>query len=133
GLSVACQLARDGRHVLVLDDGPVGGGTTSRTTAPLGSAIDARFYEVERIRGPEAMRLAAQSHAAAIDAIEETCRRENIDCGFVRLDGYLLARSARHTVVIDRELDAARRAGLTVERLGRAPLGQFDTGPCLRF
>src|SRR5207237_607306 len=36
--------------------------------------------------------------------------------------------------VLDRELAAAHRAGLTaVERLPRAPLDFFDTGPCLRF
>jgi glycine/D-amino acid oxidase-like deaminating enzyme len=44
GLSVAYHLARAGRAVLVLDDGPVGGGNTSRTTAHLASAIDDRFY-----------------------------------------------------------------------------------------
>ncbi|MFL5577860.1 MAG: FAD-dependent oxidoreductase, partial [Gemmatimonadaceae bacterium] len=33
GLSVAYTLARAGRRVLVLDDGPVGGGETGRTTA----------------------------------------------------------------------------------------------------
>src|SRR5690606_6742920 len=35
---------------------------------------------------------------------------------------------------LDRELDAARRAGLTAaEKVARAPLPGFDTGPCLRF
>src|SRR6185312_8466336 len=36
--------------------------------------------------------------------------------------------------MLDRELDAAHRAGLAdVERLARSPLDSFDTGPCLRF
>src|SRR5205814_7419905 len=36
--------------------------------------------------------------------------------------------------VLDRELEAALRAGLAgVERLPRAPLASFNTGPCLRF
>jgi glycine/D-amino acid oxidase-like deaminating enzyme/nitrite reductase/ring-hydroxylating ferredoxin subunit len=36
--------------------------------------------------------------------------------------------------VLDRELEAARRAGLaSVERLARAPLDFFNTGPCLHF
>jgi glycine/D-amino acid oxidase-like deaminating enzyme len=34
---------------------------------------------------------------------------------------------------LDREADAARRAGLEVEKVARAPLGSFDTGPALRF
>src|SRR5947207_1320153 len=75
GLSAAYHLARAGKRVLVLDDGPAGGGNTSRTTAHLSNVIDDRFSEVERVRGADVMRLAAQSHAAAIDAIEEACRR----------------------------------------------------------
>ena len=36
--------------------------------------------------------------------------------------------------MLDRELAAAQRAGLTtVEKIPRAPLASFDTGPCLRF
>jgi glycine/D-amino acid oxidase-like deaminating enzyme/nitrite reductase/ring-hydroxylating ferredoxin subunit len=36
--------------------------------------------------------------------------------------------------LLDRELAAAHRAGLSgVERLPRAPILNFDTGPCLRF
>ena len=35
--------------------------------------------------------------------------------------------------ILDRELEAAHRAGLhNVAKIGRAPLA-FDTGPCLRF
>jgi NADPH-dependent 2,4-dienoyl-CoA reductase/sulfur reductase-like enzyme len=33
GLNVAYTLARAGKHVIVLDDGPIGGGETGRTTA----------------------------------------------------------------------------------------------------
>jgi len=133
GLSVAYQLARVGRRVLVLDDGPIGGGNTSRTTAHLSNVLDDRFFEVERVRGTEAMRLAAQSHAAAIDTIEETCQREGIDCGFRRVDGYLFAPSAKEADTIHQEYEAAQRAGLKVERLERLPLKHFETGPCLRF
>jgi NADPH-dependent 2,4-dienoyl-CoA reductase/sulfur reductase-like enzyme len=35
GLSVAYHLAVEGRRVLVLDDGPIGGGQSGRTTAHL--------------------------------------------------------------------------------------------------
>src|SRR5687768_8851226 len=39
GLSTAYHLARAGRHVVVVDDGPVAGGETCRTTAHLTSAL----------------------------------------------------------------------------------------------
>src|SRR5262245_10537904 len=51
GLTTAYLLAREGRSVVVLDDGTIGGGQTQRTTAHLSNAIDDRYFEVERIHG----------------------------------------------------------------------------------
>src|SRR5256714_11143861 len=82
GLTTAYLLAREGKVVVVLDDGPIGGGMTARTTAHLSNALDDRFYELERMFGEGGSRLAAQSHTAAIDRIEQIVRREKIDCEF---------------------------------------------------
>jgi len=133
GLSTAYTLARQGVSVAVLDRGRVGRGETVRTTAHLASALDDRFYELERLFGRDGARLAAESHAASIDRIEEIARTEGIDCGFERLDGYLFAPPGGSQEELDDELEAARRAGLFVERVPRAPLPHYDTGPCLRF
>src|SRR3954468_13929139 len=122
GLSTAYMLAREGRSVAVLDDGPVGGGQTQRTTAHLANAIDDRYIEMERLHGLEGSRIAAQSHTAAIDKIEAICAEEKIDCDFQRLDGYLILGPGQTFDLLDRELQAVHRAGLTqVERLPRAP------------
>ena len=74
GLTTAYLLARAGKDVIVLDDGPIGGGMTARTTAHLTNALDDRFYELERLFGEEGSRQAAQSHTAAIDRVEEIVR-----------------------------------------------------------
>src|SRR5262249_44656407 len=133
GLSTAYRLAGEGKKVLVLDDGPVGGGMTNFTTAHLASEIDDRLYEVERIHGEEGARLAHASHAAAIDFIEQAVSREAIDCHFTRLDGYLFVPPGQSRDVLDQEEAAARKAGAQVERVPRAPMEGLDTGPCLRF
>ncbi len=133
GLSVAYQLAREKMRVLVLDDGPIGGGMTMLTSAHLASAVDDRFVEVEKNRGEEGARLAAASHSAAIDTIETICAREAIECNFERVDGYLFASPGDRTFQLAAEEEAARRAGLTVERVPRAPIEDFDTGMALRF
>ncbi len=134
GMSTAYLLAREGKSVVVLDDGPIAGGQTQRTTAHLSNAIDDRYVEVEKVHGQEGARLAAESHTAAIDRIEATCRDEGIDCDFERLDGYLFVAPGQSGDILDRELEAARRAGLAgVEIVPRAPLSSFDTGRCLRF
>lgn len=134
GITTAYRLAKLGKRVAVLDDGPVGGGETGRTTAHLSNALDDRYHVLERVHGLEGARLAAASHAAAIDQIEAMVREEAIDCDFARLDGYLFVPPGESDDVLDAELEAARRAGVVgVERVSRAPLASFDTGPCLRF
>jgi glycine/D-amino acid oxidase-like deaminating enzyme/nitrite reductase/ring-hydroxylating ferredoxin subunit len=134
GLTTAYLLAREGRSVVVIDDGPVGGGETGRTTAHLSNALDDRYYQLERLHGERGARLAAESHTAAIDCIERVAREEGIDCDFEWLDGYLFVPPDDSKEELDREIDAARRAGLTgVEWVDRAPIKDFDTGRCLRF
>jgi glycine/D-amino acid oxidase-like deaminating enzyme/nitrite reductase/ring-hydroxylating ferredoxin subunit len=134
GLSTAYLLAKAGKSVLVLDDGPVGGGQTRRTTAHLSNAIDDRYVEIERIHGADGAMLAAKSHTAAIDRIEATAAEEAIDCEFTRLDGYLFCPPDEPADFLEQELEAARRAGLTgVNLVPGAPVKAFDTGPTLRF
>ncbi len=134
GLTAAYLLARNGRRVIVLDDGAIGGGETSRTTAHLVTALDDRYYDLARLHGADGARLAARSHAAAIDQIEAIIAEERIDCAFARVDGYLFVPPGDDPSVLDDELEAARNAGLGgVTKMDRAPLESFDTGPCLRF
>jgi glycine/D-amino acid oxidase-like deaminating enzyme/nitrite reductase/ring-hydroxylating ferredoxin subunit len=133
GLSCAYRLARGGRKVAVLDDGPIAGGESCRTTAHLCSALDDRYVELERLHGHEGARLAAQSHAAAVDEIARIVREEDIDCDFHRVDGYLFHPEGDPDLLID-ELDAVRRAGIAgAELVERAPIASFDTGRALRF
>lgn len=133
GLTVAYLLAAEDWSVIVLDDGTLGGGETSRTTAHLSNALDDRYFEIENKHGILGAQLAAGSHTAAMDRIEEIVMREKIACEFERLDGYLFVPPFDSQEVLDKELAAVHRAGLTkVERAARAPL-EFDTGPCLRF
>ncbi|HJU44429.1 MAG TPA: FAD-binding oxidoreductase [Vicinamibacterales bacterium] len=133
GITTAYLLTQARKSVVVLDDGPVGHGMTGVTTAHLVNALDDRFFELERLHGERGSRLAAESHTAAIDLIEKTVERESIDCDFIRLPGYLFCAPGHGEDFLNRELDAAHRAGLHgVTKAGRAPLA-FDTGPCLRF
>ena len=133
GLTTAYLLAREGRSVVVIDDGGIGSGETSRTTAHLVSALDDRYFEIERLHGETGARLAAESHSQAIDRIETIVRDEGIACEFERLDGYLFVQKGEDPEDLDREREAATRARLEVELLPRVPGLDFNTGPCLRF
>ena len=134
GITTAYLLSRAGKRVIVLDDGPVGGGETGRTTAHLANAMDDRFYALERLHGERGSRIAAASHGAAIDRIEATVREEAIDCDFERVDGFLFLGEGDKPEELQRELEAAHRAGLAdVELIPRIPNLPFDSGPALRF
>jgi glycine/D-amino acid oxidase-like deaminating enzyme/nitrite reductase/ring-hydroxylating ferredoxin subunit len=133
GLSTAYMLAREGKSVVVLDDGPIAGGETERTTAHLVNALDDRYFELENLHHESGARLAADSHTAAIDRIERIVRDENIDCDFERVDGYLFLPPGESEKILQRELEATHRVGLTnVQPIDRAPI-DFDTGPALHF
>ncbi|WP_346842729.1 FAD-dependent oxidoreductase [Pseudoxanthomonas sp. CCNWLY206-1] len=132
GLSTAVCLAREGRQVTVIDRQGLGEGETLRTTAHLASALDDRFYQLARWHGEVGARLAAASHVAAIDWIEDIATSALRDCGFQRVPGFLFPHDGS-CKPLQQELRAARRAGLRVDYLeeGLPELPGF--GPILRF
>jgi len=134
GVTTAYLLQREGRKVLLLDDGAPGDGETGRTTAHLSDVLDDRFAEMERIHSEGGARLAFQSHNTAIDTIERLVREENIACDFVRIDGWLMLAPGQDPDSLDREREAAFRAGhVNVDKLDRPPAPVSHPGPCLRF
>src|SRR5580765_3324418 len=109
GMTTAYLVAREGKSVVVLDDGPIGGGMTGRTTAHLVNALDDRYFELERLHGEDGARLAAESHTAAIDRVEQIVSDEKIACEFERLDGYLFVPPRESKKLLDDELAATHR------------------------
>jgi glycine/D-amino acid oxidase-like deaminating enzyme/nitrite reductase/ring-hydroxylating ferredoxin subunit len=134
GITTAYLLMRAGGRVVLIDDGPLTGGETSRTTAHLAFYIDDGLSEIERMHGLENLRLHVESHRAAVDRIESIARDEGIVCDFQRVDGYLFVspEGEKHDY-LEEEIAAAQRIGWNdVRWIDRAPLS-FDTGRCLCF
>ena len=134
GLTCAYTLAKQGKSVVVIDQGPVSGGQTARTTAHLTWALDDRYYHLERFFGEDGAKLAAESHAAAIDYMEKIVNEEKIECDFVRVDGYLFVPPDQSQDILNKEYEAIKKIGMKIHRASRAPFSStFDTGPCLQF
>jgi glycine/D-amino acid oxidase-like deaminating enzyme/nitrite reductase/ring-hydroxylating ferredoxin subunit len=133
GLSVALCLLEHGRSVIVLDRHDIGEGETLRTSAHLSSALDGRYVELERLHGEGGARMAAESHRAAIDRIEDWVAKYGIECDFRRVDGYLFRAPESHQRILDEECTAARRAGLDAELCPDGAPGAEHLGPALRF
>ena len=133
GLTTAYLLSKEGKKVVILDDGPVAGGQTMRTTAHLSNALDDRYYDLERLFGKKGSETAAQSHLAAINLVASLVKEHEIDCDFERVEAYLFAASGKPTDELTKEFHAAKRAGVDVKMVERCPLSSFDTGPAIRF
>jgi glycine/D-amino acid oxidase-like deaminating enzyme/nitrite reductase/ring-hydroxylating ferredoxin subunit len=133
GLSVAYELATAGQKVAVLDRGRIGSGMTARTTAHVSSICDDYFSELIKLRGEDLARIFYQSQSAAIDRIQSIQEAEGIACDFRRLDGFLFPASGRHESDIRRELDAALKIGVDVEKIRGVPFAGFSDAQALRY
>jgi glycine/D-amino acid oxidase-like deaminating enzyme/nitrite reductase/ring-hydroxylating ferredoxin subunit len=134
GLTTAYLLMKEGKSVCVLEDFELGSGQTGRTTAQFVTALDDRYYTIEKNHGVTGAWLAVESHSAAITMVKKIITKENINCDMVTLDGYLFAGDPSHIKLLRMEYDAATRAGLYgIELLNSSPLNTMSTGPCLRF
>lgn len=132
GLMTAYGLITRGRKVTVIEDGVIGSGETGRTTAHLTAALDDRYYILEKLFGKEDTRLAASSHQQAINYYQHIIEKENIECDFKRLDGYLFLHPSDKPEHLEKEFSAAASAGLEVEICEQVP-GIADAGPGIIF
>ncbi len=132
GLTTAYRLAREGKHVIVIDALGIGAGETGRTTAHF-FPPDEWYAGLTEMFGAAAASQVAQAFSAATEWVERTVTEEQIDCHFRRLDGYLYALRENGFKDLRKEYDAAIRAGVPVEYLSRVPGLSFDTGPCIRY
>jgi len=112
GLSTAYNLARNGKRVVVVEDGYAGSGETGRTTAHLTYSLGDRYSDLEQLFGEEKTRLIGESHKAAIDFIKATISREQIECHFKTVDGYLFAHPSDTDETLLKEVETMRRLGL---------------------
>jgi glycine/D-amino acid oxidase-like deaminating enzyme len=134
GITTAYLLSRSGKSVALLEDGFIGSGETGRTTAHITHALDDRYYNIEKKHGPISARLAAESHTAAIDFIEDTVKKEGIDCAFNRLNGYLFLDPTDKKLSLDKELDSLIKAGISTANMQYySPLESTDISPCICF
>ncbi|HEX5170676.1 MAG TPA: FAD-binding oxidoreductase [Cyclobacteriaceae bacterium] len=120
GLSVAYSLIKEGKGCIVIESGTIGGGETQHSSAHLTQALDSRYYTLQQIYGIKNTSLIAQSHTAAINRIERIIKRENINCDFQRLNGYLVSHPSDTAKSLQREFEATRRVGLATELLTTA-------------
>jgi glycine/D-amino acid oxidase-like deaminating enzyme/nitrite reductase/ring-hydroxylating ferredoxin subunit len=133
GLSVAYTLVKEGKKVILLEDGNIASGESGRTSAHLASSLDDKYYIIRKDFGEEDTKLAAQSHMAAIDYIEKIIAEESIVCEFKRLNGYMFLHPTDKIESINKEFEAASKAGLSVKLVDEVPGLKNVNGPAIKF
>lgn len=134
GLTTAYCLAKEGRKVILVEDGWIGSGETGRTTAHITCALDDRYFELEKIFDQETAQLAANSHMAAIEWIANTVKHHKISCHFKRVDGYLFLHPTDNKENLEKEYEATKRVGLITEMVKSVPFIAAEKGKwAIRF
>ncbi|HEY7375528.1 MAG TPA: FAD-dependent oxidoreductase [Polyangia bacterium] len=132
GITAALLLARAGRRVAVIEARRIGKGESGKTTAHLTEALDVPYHTLISRFGLAGARMAADAQRAAIDRIAAFTDECGIDCDFQRLSGFAFAETRGEQAALEREAAAARRLGLNVTLVDRAPL-PFPIAGALRF
>jgi len=133
GMSVAWELVKAGKDVVILDRGPIGKGMTSRTTAHLTAQCDDGFHQLIGRRGEDIAKSWYRSQAASIDRIEANQKELGIACDFRRLDGHLFHAPGTDPEILDREYEATKTVGMKIFREQGVPFAGQEKTATLRY
>ena len=116
GASVAWELTRAGRDVVLLDSSGVGGGATAATIANFSALQGTTYSRIVRSAGRAAAREYAGLQTMAVHHLVSITERLGIDCGLRRRPCWLFAETGAGVDALEREAELATDAGLRLER-----------------
>jgi glycine/D-amino acid oxidase-like deaminating enzyme/nitrite reductase/ring-hydroxylating ferredoxin subunit len=112
GVTTAMLLKRAGKSVALVEAKRILRGATGYTTAKVTAAHNIVYTTIAKKFGDEGARLYAEANEAALEFIARLVEEESIECEFERKANYVYADSPEERSRIEREVEAARRAGL---------------------
>jgi glycine/D-amino acid oxidase-like deaminating enzyme len=133
GFTAAFLLASEGKSVIVVDDGPLCGGETGRTTAHLTDVLDTTYHELISKHGLANAQALFQAYRAGMDQIATIIKQEKIDCDFEKLDGHLFLSPESKLSELEHELAAVGKVGFANVKLTDCPLKRKEIIPSLCF
>jgi glycine/D-amino acid oxidase-like deaminating enzyme/nitrite reductase/ring-hydroxylating ferredoxin subunit len=125
GLTTAYLLTRAGKKVCLLERDTLASGDTGCTTAHLTYVTDERLSALAKHFGKHTAALVWQAGAAAIQTIEHISRREEIDCEFRRVPGFLhasLESDSDERRQLGQDAKLAREFGFEATLIESAPI-----------
>jgi glycine/D-amino acid oxidase-like deaminating enzyme len=107
---------------------------SARTSAHLTPQCDDGFKALIDRHGKDGAKTFYESHAAAVDRIEQIHKEEDINCRFRRVNGYLFPAVGKVPAEeLTPEFEATREAGMPIERHNGLPFKGMEQLRCLRY
>jgi glycine/D-amino acid oxidase-like deaminating enzyme/nitrite reductase/ring-hydroxylating ferredoxin subunit len=117
GLTCALLLAEMGREVVVLEASGIAAGVSGYTTAKLTAGHGLVYSHLESAFGFDAAGLYASAQIAALGFVRDLVVSRSVDCDLEPQSNYVFGQSDEETEPLERETEAARRAGLPAEHV----------------
>jgi len=95
GLVAAIHLALAGRQVAIFDQGPIGGGASSRNAGFVGRTLKYSFGDLQRQHGTEHAIAIYREMQTAFDSVAQTIADFGIDCDYQTHGRVVLANTAK--------------------------------------
>ncbi len=118
--------------VAVVEADRVGAGVTGHTTAKLSSLHGLTYARLSRSFGEDGARAYGEANQAGIEQIAQWVEEEAIECDFRRKPNYTYTTSRETLPDIEREVEAAQRAGLPASYTEEADL-PYPIAGAVRF
>ena len=115
GLTAAYLLKQAGKTVAVLEMNRIGYGATGYTTAKLAVGHSLVYAALTASYDVETARRYARSNQEAIEQVARLVSELSIECDFERASNYVYTESRESVERIEREVEAARAAGVEAE------------------
>jgi glycine/D-amino acid oxidase-like deaminating enzyme len=132
GLTAALRLRGEGAEVVVLEARRIGAGATGYTTGKVSSLNGTIYADLAESHGEPAARDYAEANQAGLDAVVAEVGRSGIDCDLRRKPNFTYSTSPEGVAQIDREAEAARRAGVDAEVVSRIDELPFPVAAAVR-
>lgn len=122
GVTLAFLMAGQGRHVVLLEAGEIGSGSTGNSTGNLYQTVSGGGLQgILSHWGAEVAQQVVAERAAALRFIASHCQQLPDAAGFRRCPLYLYAQSPSQQAFVDKEFEALVAAGARVERTTALP------------
>src|SRR5918992_5767931 len=112
GVTTAFLLNQAGKSVALLEQSCIGFGATGYTTAKLTVGHNLIYRDLIDSHGEAAARLYARSNQEAIEQIAAIVAEHELDCDLEGTSNFVYAESPASVGELERELEAARAAGI---------------------